>query len=136
MAFFFDNLGLVRRHSGKVAEAEQLFEKAIAAARLHEHRSLGPTLADLAELRCATGRTATGLELLDEAAGLVKRDYPADAWRAAWVENVRGECLLRAGQSADGKHMIAASAPEILKRWPANTLFAAEAKRRLRLVAG
>jgi hypothetical protein len=113
-----------------------LFEKSIAAARLHEHRSLGPTLADLAEVRCATGRTSSGLKLLDEAAGVMKRDYPDDAWRTAWVQNVRGECLLRAGRSADGKRMVAASAPEILKRWPAGTLYAAEAQRRLKLGGG
>lgn len=136
MAFFFDNLGIARRHSGNLAEAEQMFGKAIVAARLHEHRSLGPALADLAELQCATGRTTSGLKLLDEAAGMMKRDYPDDPWRMAWVGNVRGECLLRAGNSADGKRLIAASAPEILKRWPAKTLFAAEAQRRVRLVGG
>ena len=133
MAFFFDNLGIAQRHTGKLAAAEQLFQKSIAAARRHEHRTLGPALADLAEVQCATGRTLAGLNWLKEAAGVVKRDYPDDPWRAAWVENVRGECLMRAGRSADGKRMIAASAPEILKRWPANTLFAAEAKRRLAL---
>lgn len=133
MAFFFDNLGIARRHSGDLAQAEQLFERAIAAARLHEHRALGPTLADLAEVRCATKRTLSGLKLLDEAAEVMKRDYPEDAWRIAWVQNVRGECLLRAGRSADGKRMVAASAPEILKRWPAGTLYAAEAQRRLQL---
>jgi tetratricopeptide (TPR) repeat protein len=133
MAFFFDNLGIVRRHSGDLGEAEQLFEKAIIAARLHEHRTLGPALADLAEIQCATGRMSPGLDTLDEAARAVKRDYPDDPWRTAWVDNVRGECLLRAGKSADGKRLITASAPVIFKRWPSNTLFAAEARRRVRL---
>jgi tetratricopeptide (TPR) repeat protein len=133
MAFFFDNLGIARRHTGKLGEAEQLFQKSVAAARLHKHRSLGPALADLAEVQCATGRIPAGVRSLTEAASAMKRDYPDDPWRAAWVENVRGECLLRAGRSADGKRIIAASAPEILKRWPTNTLFAAEAKRRLAL---
>jgi len=58
----------------------------------------------------------------------VKRDYPNDAWRAAWVKNVRGECLLRTGKTAEGRRLIAASTSEILKTWPANTLFAAEAR--------
>jgi hypothetical protein len=136
MAFFFANLGIARRHMDRTAEAEELFKRAIAAARLHKHRSLGPSLADLAEIQCSTGRTAEGLKLLDEAAEAVKRDYPDDAWRAAWVENVRGECLLRAGRRADSKRAVDASAPAILDRWPAGTLFAVEARRRLALVGG
>ena len=60
-----------------------MFERAIAAARLHKHRSLGPTLADLAEVQCATERTSSGLKSLDEAAQAVARDYPDDAWRFA-----------------------------------------------------
>ena len=136
MAFFFDNLGIVRRRSGNDAEAEQLFGKAIATARLHKHRSLGPALTDLADLQCATGRAPAGLSSLEEAAAAVKRDYPDDAWRAAWVENVRGECLLRTGKTAEGRRLIAASTPEILKTWPATTLFAAEAQRRLQLRSG
>lgn len=133
MAFFFDNLGVARRHSGDLAAAEHLFERAIAAARRHKHRSLGPTLADLAEVQCATKRTSSGLKSLDEAAEAVRRDYPDDAWRAAWVQNVRGECLMRAGRSGDGKRLVDASAPEILKRWPAGTLYAVETQRRLQL---
>jgi tetratricopeptide (TPR) repeat protein len=134
MAFFFDNLGVARRHLGQPAEAEQLFDKAIAAARAHKHRSLGPNLADLAEVRCATGRADSGLALLGEAAAAVKRDYPDDAWRAAWVTNVGGECLLRVGRSAEGRRQIADSTPTILERWPAGTLYAEEAQRRLRLL--
>jgi ATP/maltotriose-dependent transcriptional regulator MalT len=133
MAYYFDNLGIVRRHSGDLAGAEQLFDKAIAAARLHKHRSLGPTLADLAELQCATGRASSAMKSLDEAAPLMKSDYPDDPWRAAWVDNVRGECLLRSGQAANGERLIATSAPAIFKRWQPNTLYAAEAQRRLRL---
>ena len=130
MAFFFDNLGIARRHSGNLAEAEQLFEKAIVAARLHEHRSLGPALADLAELRCATGRPGDGLALLDEAARVTRADYPDKPWRSAWVENVRGECLLRSGRVPEGKRAISRSSPVIIQSWPAGTLFAVEAQRR------
>ncbi len=133
MAFMFDNLGIVRRHSGDRKEAEQLFTRAIAAARRHHHRALGPALADLAEVQCADGRAADGLRSLDEASGAVARDYPDDPWRSAWVQNVRGECLVRAGRSAEGRRLITASTPAILERWPASTLFAAEARRRERL---
>jgi tetratricopeptide (TPR) repeat protein len=135
MAFFFDNLGIARRHSGNLAEAEQLFEKAIVAARLHEHRSLGPALADLAEVRCATGRPRDGLALLNESARVTRTDYPDKPWRIAWVENVKGECLLRSGRVLDGKLAISRSSPVIIRSLPAGTLFAVEAQRRAKLAA-
>jgi hypothetical protein len=49
------------------------------------------------------------------------------------VQNVRGECLMRAGRSGDGKRVVDASARQILKRWPAGTLYAVETQRRLKL---
>ena len=135
MTFVFSNLAIARRHLGRYREAEGLFEQAIAAARKNHHRTLGPSLADLAELRCVTGRSSDGLALLDEAARVTKTDYPDTPWRAAWVENIKGECLLRAGRAADGKKAIAASSPVIGRSWPAGTLFAAEAQRRAKLAS-
>lgn len=133
MAFLFANLGIARRHSGQLGEAEKRFGQAIAAARAHDHRTLGPSLADLADVYCATGRAAQGLALLDEAGRVTRSDYPDDPWRAAWVENVRGECLIRLGRAREGRRAIADSAPAIVEKWPAGTLFAVEANRRLRL---
>ncbi len=133
MTFVFSNLAIVRRHMGRNREAEALFEQAIAAARENQHRILGPSLADLAEVRCATGRARDGLALLDEAARVTRADYPDRPWRSAWVENIRGECLLRSGQKQAGRKAIAQSSPVILKAWPARTLFATEAERRMRL---
>ena len=132
MAFFYSNLAIARRHMGRLSEAKTLFEKAIAAARATGHRSLGPTLADLAELRCASGRAKEGLALLGEAKRATAADYPDRPWRSAWVENIRGLCLVRSGNAADGKAAIARSAPVITAEWPAGTLFAAEAKARMR----
>lgn len=130
MAFAYSNLAVVRSHTGRLREAETLFGKAIAVARENKHPSLGPTLADFAQLMCSTGRTTAGLKLLDEAAPVTRADYPDDSW-SAWVENVRGECLLRAGRLQEGRMAIAQSSPIILKSWPAGTLFAVEAQRRL-----
>lgn len=131
--FVTSNLAIARRHMGRNREAETLFEQAIAAARKNQHRILGPSLADLAEVRCATGRPGEGLALLDEAARVTRADYPDKPWRSAWVENVRGECLLRSGQVRDGKEAISRSSPVIIRSWPAGTLFAVEAKRRAKL---
>jgi hypothetical protein len=60
-------------------------------------------------------------------------DYPDSPWRSAWVENVKGECLLRAGRLEAGKAAIAKSSPVIIASWPARTLFAVEAQRRMKL---
>ncbi|WP_310467571.1 tetratricopeptide repeat protein [Sphingomonas sp.] len=133
MAFQFANLGIARRHLGRLGEAEGRLNQAIAAARANQHRTLGPSLADLADVFCATGRTRQGLALLDEAARVSRTDYPDDPWRSAWVDNIRGECLIRAGRGSEGRQAIAASSPVISQAWPAGTLFAVEAKRRLRL---
>jgi tetratricopeptide (TPR) repeat protein len=133
MAFAYSNLAVVRSHTGRLREAETLFGKAIAIARENKHRSLGPTLADFAQMMCSTGRTADGLKLLDEAAPVTRADYPDVSW-SAWVENVRGECLVRSGRVQEGKRAIAKSSPVIIQSWPAGTLFAVEAKRRANLV--
>jgi tetratricopeptide (TPR) repeat protein len=133
--FATSNLAIVRRHLGRTKEAEALFEQAISAARKNGHRNLGPSLADLADLRCATGRPRDGLALLDEAARVTRGDYPDKPWRSAWVENVSGECLLRAGRKQEGRKAIAVSSPVVLKTWPATTLYGAEAQRRLQLAA-
>jgi tetratricopeptide (TPR) repeat protein len=132
MAFAYSNLAIVRTHTGRLREAETLFDKAIAIARKNKHPSLGPTLADYAQLLCSTGRTADGLKLLDEAAPVTRADYPDNSW-SAWVENVKGECLMRSGRIAEGKAAIARSSPIIIKSWPAGTLFAVEAQRRAKL---
>jgi tetratricopeptide (TPR) repeat protein len=133
MAFAYSNLAIARSHMGKLREAEALFGKAIAVAREIKHRSLGPSLADLAQVMCSTGRTAKGLKLLNEAAQVTRADYPDTPWRSAWVENVRGECLVRSGQTQAGRNAIAQSSPVIIRSWPAGTLFASEAERRMRL---
>lgn len=135
MAFLTSNLAIARRHLGETAAAEALFVRALAIARARGHRTLGPILADLAELRCATGRAGEGLALIPEAAAASARDYPGDAWRRAWVENVRGGCLLRAGDRAGGAAALRRSTPVIAARWRAGTLYGGDAARRLASLA-
>jgi tetratricopeptide (TPR) repeat protein len=135
MAFAYSNLAIIRAQTGRSREAEALFQQAIATARANQHRTLGPSLADLAQVKCATGRAPEGLKLLDEAGKITAADYPDDPWRSAWVENIRGECLMRDGRAAGGKKAIATSSPIIIKSWPAGTLFAVEAQRRAKLAA-
>ena len=134
MAFIFSNLAIIRRNQGANGEAEELFERAITAARAQQHRTLGPSLADLAEVRCATGRGVSAMPLLDEAARNVRQDYPDDPWRTAWVQSIRGECLWRMGRRSEGEALIKKSAVPITERWPRGTLFAEASTRRLILV--
>ena len=132
MAFLYSNLGIARRNLGNLGEGEAMLERALGVAREHDHRTLGPILADLAEIRCRTGRADQGLILLDQAAAATRRDYPDDAWRSAWVENVRGECLIRSGRREEGRAAVARSTPIIAERWRPNTLYGGNAARRLR----
>ncbi len=135
MAFVYSNLAIALRHTGRMSEAGALFEKAIAAARKNKHRTLGPSLADLAEIRCKTGHPSEAAQLLGEAAKVTRADYPDTPWRSAWVENIRGECLLVAGHAREGRRAIAVSSPVILKTWPDGTLFSTEARRRSKMAA-
>lgn len=128
MAFMFSNLALAQRYSGNLTEADALFARASAAARLHDHPFLGPILVDWSELDCTRNRVGRGLSRLGEAELLVRQAFPKDPWRMAWLESVRGRCLL-AGGKREGIQLIKLSAPVILERWPASTLFGHEAMR-------
>ncbi|MCW3798457.1 tetratricopeptide repeat protein [Sphingomonas sp. BN140010] len=134
MAFVFSNLAIVKARLGQRHEAERLFDEAIAAARSHSHRTLGPSLADLASLRCARGAYNNAFALLDEAATVTRADYPDDPWRSAWVDNIRGECLWLSGRKREGKRLVLASSGAVSDRWPTGTLFASENLRRRKLV--
>lgn len=134
MVFPFANLALARRYTGRLPEAEKLFNQAIVAARRNDHRALGPSLADLAEIDCRSGRIGDGLAKLDEADRVIKADYPDKPWRAAWAQSFRGECLVRQGRSGEGAALIRRSAGVITGTWPRGTLFAHETERRLRMV--
>jgi len=136
MAFVFSNLAIVKAALGKRAEAERLFDLALRPARAHQHPALGPILADLAALRCARRDTAGGLALLDEAAPITAEAYAGQAWRTAWVDNVRGECLVEGGRRAEGAALLRRSEPLIAERWPAGTHYGAIARGRLARLGG
>lgn len=123
MAFVYANLGLARRYGGRLREAALLFEKSISAAQRNDHRVLGPSLADLAEIRCALGQTKQGLDLLAQAQRSIEADYPDSPWRLAWIENIRGDCLVRSGRRTEGLAKLSDSAKVIAAAWPKETLF-------------
>jgi len=123
MAFIFSNLAIARVGLGDDAAAEPLFEKALKAAVLHNHRLHGPVLTDLADLKCRTGRYADGLKLLDEARPIVAERYPDDPWRTALVDNVRAGCLTGQRQFDEADRLFAASTPVLLKKWGSHGLY-------------
>ncbi|MFZ4689033.1 MAG: tetratricopeptide repeat protein [Polymorphobacter sp.] len=132
LAFILANLGIAERGLGQRAAAETALRQALVAADVHKHRNTAPILTELADLACDRGATADGLALLDRARPLMQADYPDDAWRAAWVKNTRGKCLLAAGDRPGARQMLAASMADIRPRWPENTLFSDIAEARLR----
>lgn len=129
--FQFANLAMVKTQLGDRAGAEDLFRRALRAARLHNHRGLAPILTDLASLRCQAGAIDEGLRLLDEAKPIMTATYQSDPWRSAWVDNTRGECLLLAGDQAAAMPMLENSTSVIGKKWSISTHFGAIARDRL-----
>lgn len=129
-AFIFSNLALARRGVGDVGGAEALFRRALVAAQVHDHRLIAPIQTDLADLLCSKGQFEEAMALLDEAGPLMRKRYPDQAWRSAWVINTRGACLVREGNGA-GRQLVKNSAPVILERWKPGTLYGFEVKKRL-----
>ena len=134
MAFVFSNLALADTALGDFRTAEPLYYKALAAAVANKHRLHGPILTDLADLECRTGRFEAALKRLDEARPIVATRYPDDPWRAAYVDNVRGGCLVGLKRYAEAERLLAASTPVVMKKFPAPTLFGHDAiERNIRL---
>ena len=115
------------------AETKSLMGRALRAAEVHNNRLIAPILVDLANLKCARGDYAAALADLNKAAPIMKRQYPSDAWRSAWVDNTLGACLLRSGDLR-GKTLLRVSSPIILQRWALRTLYGAKVEERLRAV--
>jgi tetratricopeptide (TPR) repeat protein len=127
LVFFYGNLAIVRANTGRPAEAQTLYDHAAALGRAMHHPILGPVLTDAAENACMAGDAARGLTLLAEAAPLIAEDHPDTPWRAAWLDNVRGACLVKAGRRGEGIALIARSRSVLTQRWAANTFIGASA---------
>ena len=123
LAFSFDNLGLAERGLGREAAAEDLYLKALKAARVHNHRNVAPILVDLADLYCGRNRQREAVALLDEAAPIMAKAYASDPWRSGWVETIRGRCRLAAGDRAGALALLSASSAAIQARWPRDSLY-------------
>jgi tetratricopeptide (TPR) repeat protein len=135
LAFIFSNLALARRGIGDAAGAEADFKRALRAAEVHNYKLVAPILTDLADLRCAVGDSSEAMRMLDRARPLVQTQYPDEAWRTAWVDNIRGGCLLHRKDLKAAAPLIRSSSPVVLKRWPANALYGFDAQARLLAVS-
>jgi tetratricopeptide (TPR) repeat protein len=128
LVFFYGNLGIARSQTGRRTEAAPLFARAVRLGQETDHPMLGPVLADAAQSACAGGDAARGLALAAEAAPAIARDHGGTPWRGAWLETVRGACLIRAGQRAEGAALIARSRAAVVQRWPQGTYIGAAAR--------
>lgn len=131
LAFLYSNLGLADRGLGRNKEASSVFSSALRVAELTKHRNLGPILTELADLSCSENKTDKGLALLGRAESVTRADYPDDPWRAAWVLNTRGNCLVRRGEIGNGRAMLSASMAPLRNRWPSGSLYRVLAEQRL-----
>jgi hypothetical protein len=43
----------------------------------------------------------------------------------AWLDTIRGECLLAAGDSRSAREVLKATAPVMAARWPPDSLYGA-----------
>lgn len=132
LAFIFSNLALANAGLGHRSEAEGLFKRALKAAEVHRHRLTAPIMVDLADLKCRDGDYAEADDLLERAAPIMKSAYPHDAWRSAWVDSTRGDCLLRQNKRDEGRRLIESSSPILLQRWERTSLYGYEVQQRLR----
>jgi tetratricopeptide (TPR) repeat protein len=135
LAFIFSNLALAKQGVGDSASAELLFKRALHAAQVHQNRLIAPIMVDLAGLECRQGKDAEALDLLARAEPIMRAKYPQDAWRSAWLQNTRGDCLRRMGRVREGSSLIRSSAPVVLKRWPPSTMYGYEAEQRSLAIA-
>ena len=125
LVFEYTNLGIALRGIGDVAGGEAAFEKALLAASLHEHRNLAPILVNLADVACDRRDVAGGLARLTQAAPIMAKAYPKDPWRMAWIEVIRGACLLKSGRPAEALRTITAAAPAVRARWAVDSHYGA-----------
>jgi tetratricopeptide (TPR) repeat protein len=129
--FALGNLALANRASGDLSTAAHQLAEAAALAARHEHRMLGPILADETDVQCSTGHADDAAERLDAAAQQIERFYPDERWRMAILESVRGQCLSASGDRDAGERLLLDSLPVIEAKWGKDALFTYDARARI-----
>jgi hypothetical protein len=129
MSYILANAALTFRGLGYFVRAERLMEQAVTTAKANNHVNLAPAMTDLAELKCRRGAREDGLALLRAARNPMRDTYPSDPWRAAWLDNIEGECLL-SSDPARGAPLIRRSTSILRQKWQPGTYYRVEADRR------
>ena len=92
-----DSLAQTLYDQGRLGEAEQSAEKAVAMARRflgEEHVALARCEILLARIRLTREGPDAASPLLRQAAMIYRRSQSSDHWRGAEAESLLGECLL------------------------------------------
>ncbi len=119
LAFYRASLGIALAASGRILRGQAELREARRIAELTHHRSLGPTLVDLAHLACRNGSRREGVSLAAEALPVLRKAYPHDPWRMGWQEFVVAEC--------EGSQKAMRDAAAIVgRKWPSGTHYGEE----------
>lgn len=135
LAFMLSSLGIAERERGQTAEAEKQLRDSVAVAQDQKHRALAPNMVELAALLCGDRRVTEGQAMLDQAAPIMAKAYPDEAWRMAWLDLARAKCWLAEGDAESARRLVKQARPTIAADWPKGTYYRHEADR-LATVAG
>ncbi len=133
LTFPLSNLALAALGQGDAGAAEPLLARSLRAAVANgQDGNRGMVLTYLADLECRTDRAPQALDRLATARPLVQAQYPDDPWRNALVDNVEAGCLMELKRYREAEVLATRSLPVLLKRWPAASLYGADALERSR----
>lgn len=136
LAWQDDSIGLAHMGLGDRAAAEAAFRRGLGVARATGAAKEGDLSVDLSSLLCATGRARSAQPLLDGAARAYAGAAATPSWSIARAAQVRGRCLMLAGDRSAGAVLVRQNAPAVIARWGSTSQFGVEAAAALAAVRG
>jgi tetratricopeptide (TPR) repeat protein len=130
LTYSLNSLALARLGRGATTEAETALREGLQIAVEHRHRMSGPIASNLADLLCATGRGADGLDRAAQAVAASVAEYGASHWRTRQAEITRAFCAASAA-STD----LDAALEAITLRWGESNLYRQRALAQITAIA-
>lgn len=130
LAYTLNSLALARAGQGDTADAERFLMEARDIAISSKHPLLGPILTNLADLRCAAGRSEDGIQLASDAIDANRAEYGAEHWRSRQAELVAAAC----GATATAAVGTGEALRAIVARWGENNIYVRRARELTRLI--